>query len=124
MLLLILFLMVLICLFISQPTFVVMTISVVRITNASLLVFAVMLTSSVEMDQMRKIAVVRMFLTFPYFVMFILCVYEYRIYSITTCEQVTVCFYFYHLRTMSDYQLQNHVLKHFVNNNVTNDVLP
>ena len=65
--------MALICPFISQPTFVVMTVSVVRITNASLSVIGVMVTRAVKMDQMRKIAVVRMFLIFPSFVMFILC---------------------------------------------------
>ena len=65
--------MALICPFISQPTFVAMTVSVVRITNASLSVIGVMVTRAVKMDQMRKIAVVRMFLIFPSFVMFILC---------------------------------------------------
>ena len=65
--------MALICPFISQPTFVVLTVSVVRITNASLSDIGVMATMTVEMDQMRKIAVVRMFLIFPSFVMFILC---------------------------------------------------
>ena len=68
--------MVLICPFISQTMIVVMTISAVRVTNASLSVIGVMVTSSVEMDQMRKIAVVRMFLIFPYFVKFNLCLYD------------------------------------------------
>ena len=45
-----------------------------RVTDhASLLVSDVMAPITVEMDQMRKIAVVRMFLIFPSFVMFILC---------------------------------------------------
>ena len=65
--------MVLICPFILQATFIVLTVSVVRITNASLLDYDVMATKTVEMDQMRKIAVVRMFVIFPSFVMFILC---------------------------------------------------
>ena len=65
--------MVLICPFISQATFVVLTVSVVRITNVSLSVCNVMVTRTVKMDQMRKIAVVRMFLFFPSFVMLILC---------------------------------------------------
>ena len=65
--------MALICPFISQLTFVVLTVSVVTITNASLLVGDVMVTTIVKMDQMRKIAVVRMFLIFPSFVTFILC---------------------------------------------------
>ena len=65
--------MVLICPFILQATFIVLTVSVVRITNASLLDYDVMATKTVEMDQMRKIAVVRMFVIFPSFVMFIVC---------------------------------------------------
>ena len=65
--------MTLICPFISQPTFVLLTVSVVRITNASLPVIGVMVARTVKMDQMRKIAVVRIFLIFPSFVMFILC---------------------------------------------------
>ena len=65
--------MALICAFILQPTFVVLTVSVARITNASLSVIGVMVARAVKMDQMRKIAVVRMFLIFPSFVTFILC---------------------------------------------------
>ena len=56
---------------IFQPKFVVTTDSVVIITNASLSDCGVMVTMTVEMDQMRKIVVVRMFLIFPSFVMFI-----------------------------------------------------
>ena len=56
--------MVLICTFISQATLVVLTVFVVRITNVSLADVSVIVTITVEMDQMRKIAVVRMFLIF------------------------------------------------------------
>ena len=62
---------VLIWLAIFQATFVVMPNSIVRITNASLWDGGVMVTMTVEMDQMRKIVVVRMFLIFPSFLMFI-----------------------------------------------------
>ena len=67
---------VLIWLAIFQPTFVVMTNSVVRITNASLSDGGVMVTMTVEMDQMRKIVVVRIFFIFPFFLMFISCLNE------------------------------------------------
>ena len=50
---------VLIWLVIFQPTFVVWTVSVVRITNASLSDVGAMVTLIVQKDQMRKIAVVR-----------------------------------------------------------------
>ena len=49
----ILYSIVLICPFIFQTMFVVMTISVARITNASLLVGGVMVNKTVPMDQMR-----------------------------------------------------------------------
>ena len=51
-----------------QPTFVEMTVSVVWITNASLTRGGVMESLTVQMDQMRKIAAVRIF--FHFFLMF------------------------------------------------------
>ena len=53
-----------------------MTNPVVRITNASLSDGGVMVTMTVEMDQMRKIVVVRIFFIFPFFLMFISCLNE------------------------------------------------
>ena len=88
-----------------KPIFVEMTASVVRITNASISGADVMESLIVQMDQMRKIAVVRTFFIFffNFYPMFKWNRSDIRILRANKPKHVTSC---YHLRTMSCYQLQ------------------
>ena len=89
-----------------QPTFVEMTVSVVSITNASIARCGAMDFPTVQMDQMRKIAVVRMFFhTFflKFYLMFKSNRSDILILLPNKTKHVTSC---YHFRTMPCYQLE------------------
>ena len=87
-----------------QHTFVEIIVSVVWITNASIIWGGVMDSLTVQMDRMRKIAVVRMvFIFFKVYLMFKWNGSDLVILRANKPKHVTSC---YHLRTMSFYQLQ------------------
>ena len=87
-----------------QHTFVEIIVSVVWITNASITWGGVMDSLTVQMDRMRKIAVVRMvFIFFKVYLMFKWNGSDLVILRANKPKHVTSC---YHLRTMSFYQLQ------------------
>ena len=67
---------------IFQQIFVATTNFVAQVADASIWIGGVMVIKIVEMDPTRKIAVVRILFIFPFFGMFILCLYE--IYMINT----------------------------------------
>ena len=113
--------------FISQTTFAVMTVSVARITNASISLGGVMVTVSVQMDQMRKIAVVRMIFMFSIFSKVCLMYNWNRIDMVTLRTKrrkyVSKCFKI-PFENDALLQVSNNILLHFENNIVNNDVVP